>query len=50
MGSDVFDDYLFIKFVVSFFYKFIWVETIVKSNQMLKIFSECKINSKWCRF
>ncbi len=38
MGSDVFDDSLLIKLVVRFFYNFIWVKTIVKSQNMLDIF------------
>ena len=43
MGSDVFDDYLIIKFIVKIFYRFVWADTIVKSKQMLQIFPNAKL-------
>ena len=43
MGCDVFNDYLIIKLLVRFFYKYLWIETIVKSEQQLKLFSKAHL-------
>jgi teichuronic acid biosynthesis glycosyltransferase TuaC len=43
MGTDVNDDYFFTRLVTHFFYKFVWVKTIVKSRQKQRRFPKSVI-------
>lgn len=43
MGSDIFAEYWFVKPITRFFYKFVWVKTIVKSKLMQEHFKNSVI-------